>query len=87
MHDTLPISTTEIAFPWSKPEPTTARYLTPRARLRRRRNRFMQSAFMDDLRAGYRRSLTILGAFAVAYACLVVIRGLWFSLLLIGAAR
>jgi hypothetical protein len=78
--------TAEISFPWSRP-PVARVYLTPRARLRRARNRFLASAFVADVRSGYRRSLAIVGAIAIAYGCLVVIRGAWFAALLIGVAK
>jgi hypothetical protein len=74
-------------FPWTWEPPHTTRHLTFRARLRRRRNRFLASAFVADVRNGYRRSLAIVGAIAIAYGCLVVIRGAWFAALLIGVAK
>jgi hypothetical protein len=43
-----------IAFPWQFLPPHTTRVLTPRARLRRFRNRVLASSFANDVRAAYR---------------------------------
>lgn len=82
----MPVHTVEAGFPWALP-PVTRTYLTPRARLRRFRNRFLASAFVADVKAGYRRSVTILGAFAIAYGFLVVLRGAYVAALMVGVAR
>lgn len=74
--DTMPIHTTEIGFPWAKPVPHTSRHLTWHARARRARNRFMRSAFMADIRHGYRRACVIIGAFTAFFIALMVFRGL-----------
>lgn len=86
MNDTVPLWTDAIPAPWLKP-PVAHLYLTPRARLRRARNRFLASAFVADIKAGYRRSLTILGALAVAYGAIVVLRGAYVVAYAFGVAR
>ena len=82
MHDTIPVS-----FPWRFQPPHTSRHMTPRARLRRFRNRFLTSAFVADVKAGWRRSLTILGAAAVAYGAILVLRGAYVVAYAFGAVR
>lgn len=45
--------TDEIGFPWRFQPPVTRVYLTPRARLRRSRNRLMSSLFVHDVKTAY----------------------------------
>lgn len=78
--------TYEIPAPWLKP-PVARIYLTPRARLRRFRNRFLASAFVADLKAGYERSLVILGAVGFVFGFFVVIRGGYIAALMAGIVR
>lgn len=66
--------TTEIPFPWGQP-PVTRVYLTPRARLRRFRHRFLASALVADIKAGWQRVLLILGCLAALYVAVLVLRG------------
>lgn len=73
--DTARIDTVEAGWPWALP-PVTTVHLTPRARLRRTRNRFLASAFARDLTAGWARSLAVFGAFGLLFFALLVFRGL-----------
>jgi hypothetical protein len=74
--NTSEINTIEAGWPWALP-PVARVYLTPRARLRRARNRFLASSFMADIRHGWKRTLTILGAVGIAYAAVLVVRGIY----------
>lgn len=87
MHDTYTVRTDPIGFPWAKPELVTTRYLTPRARLRRARNRFLASAFVADLTHGWRRTVAILGGVAIAYGAILVIRGAFVVVSAFGVTR
>lgn len=60
--------TAELPFPWFQPEIRTTRYVGLGARIRR-------SPFVQDLKRGYRRSVTVLGAVAIAYGAILVLRG------------
>lgn len=84
--ETAPIFTQEVGFPWARP-PVARVYLTPRARLRRARSRFLASAFVADVRAGWTRTLVILGAVGAAYAFIVVLRGAYVAAEIVGVAR
>jgi hypothetical protein len=84
--DTTRIDTIEAGWPWALP-PVTATYATPRARLRRLRSRFLASAFVADLLAGYRRAVAILGGFAALIFGLLVFRGLLVAADMAGLIR
>jgi len=74
----LAAPTTEIPFPWMRPA-VTVRYLTPRSRWSHRWHRFTASPFADDVRAGFRRGVTVMGVFGLAYFGLLLARGAWVA--------
>jgi len=66
----------------------TTRYLTPHARVRHASARFLRSQFVADVRAGWlRRVLPGLGVLGVAWASIVVLRGLAVAAELSGIVR
>jgi hypothetical protein len=74
-------------FPWTWEPPHTTRHLTLHARLRRRRNRFMASAFVADLRGGWlNKVLPVIGAVGIVYGFIVFLRGAYIAALLVSAA-
>jgi hypothetical protein len=80
--------TAQIEFPWQFQPPHTTRVLTFRAKLRRRKNRFLASAFVADVRHGLRnRFLPGIGALGCFFFGLLVFRGLLVAADMAGVLR
>lgn len=83
----IPVIEGETAAPWLR-GPVVTRYRTPRARLAVAVARVRRSAFAADVARGWARARAVIGAVAVAYGLLLVLRGVAVAVALTtGAGR